>query len=242
MSRSFLCYDYRMKKIGILGGVGPQATAYIYQNIIQQSASSHGAVNNDDYPYVVFASVPVPDFISDKDNIDRAKEMLIEAAQGLVKSGCETLCIGSNTVHLLLDDVQAAVQVPFISMVELVAKECHTRGYKKVALLGTPVLIESGLYDKAMQEYGIDLMTPDNKQETICDSVIRRVIAGKPIDEIKPSYISVLNAMFDSGAEAVILGCTELPMVLNYEALGKRVISSDEVLARGIVEYYYSQT
>lgn len=122
------------------------------------------------------------------------------------------------------------------------AKECQARSYKKVALLGTPVLIKSGLYDGVMQKHGVSLMTPDNKQEAICDIVIRRVIAGKPIDEIKANYISVLNATFDAGAEATILGCTELPMVLNYEALGRRAISSDEILARGIVDYYYSKT
>ena len=64
-----------MKKIGILGGIGPQATTYIYQSIMKQASANHGAVNNSDYPYVVVASVPVPDFISDKSNIMEAKTM-----------------------------------------------------------------------------------------------------------------------------------------------------------------------
>lgn len=229
-----------MKKIGILGGVGPQATAHIYQSIIKQATLSHGAVNNDDYPYVVFASVPVPDFISDKSHIPQAKEMLVDAAKGLVASGCEVLCIGSNTVHILLDDIKAEVQVPFLSMVELVTEECKSRGYKKVALLGTPVLIESGLYNDEMKKHGIELITPGLEQEVVCDEVIRCIIGGKPIDEIRNEYVAVLNDMFGTGAEAIILGCTELPMVLNYEALGKRVISSDEILAKGIVDFYYT--
>jgi len=91
-----------------------------------------------------------------------------------------------------------------------------------------------------MQKHGIDLIAPTLEQETVCDKVIRCIIAGKPIDELRSSYVTVLNAMFDAGAEAIILGCTELPMVLNYEALGNRVISSDEILAQGIVDYYYS--
>jgi aspartate racemase len=228
-----------MKRIGILGGVGPQATAYIYQSIIKQATDIHGATNNDDYPYVVFASVPVPDFISDKSNIPRAKEMLIDAAKGLVASGCEVLCIGSNTVHILLDDLKKEVQTTFLSMVELVASECKNRNYHQVALLGTPVLIESGLYDAQLRASGIALIKPNDEQEKICDEVIRCIIAGKPIDSVKDSYVAVLNAMFEARAEAIILGCTELPVVLNYEALGKRVISSDELLAKGIVDYYY---
>jgi aspartate racemase len=229
-----------MKKIGILGGVGPQATAFIYQSIIKQAIQSHGAVNNDDYPYVIIASVPVPDFISNKSDIPRAKEMLIDAANGLVGSGCDVLCIGSNTVHILLDDIKSQVQKPFLSMVELVSMECKNRGCKKVALLGTPVLIESGLYDVELQKHNIELITPSNEQMSICDEVIRCIIGGKSIEEIKAAYVSVLNSMFDAGAEVIILGCTELPTVLNYEALGNRVISSDEVLAKGIVNSYYS--
>lgn len=231
-----------MKKIGILGGVGPQATAYIYQSIIKQANSDHNATDNDDYPYVVVASVPVPDFISNKANIPVAKEMLIDAAKGLVASGCEILCIGSNTVHILLEDIKHEVQVPFLSMVELVALECKNRGYSKVALLGTPVLIESGLYNEKLNVHNIDLLTPNDEQERVCDEVIRSIIAGKQIDNIKSEYVAVLNVMFEAGAEAIILGCTELPMVLNYEALGKRVISSDELLAKGIVDYYYDKS
>lgn len=229
-----------MNKIGILGGVGPQATAYIYQSIIRQANANHGALNNDDYPYVVFASVPVPDFISDKAGIPQAKDMLIDAAKGLVGSGCELLCIGSNTVHILLEDIKAAVNTPFLSMVDLVALECKSLNYKKVALLATPVLIESGLYNVKLREHGIELITPTSEQEAVCDEVIRCIIGGKPIEAIRSDYVAVLNAMFDAGAEAIILGCTELPMVLNYEALGNRALSSDEILAKGIVEYYYS--
>jgi aspartate racemase len=229
-----------MKKIGILGGVGPQATAYIYQSIIKQANKGHDAVNNDDYPYVVVASVPVPDFISDKTNLPKAKDMLIEAAKGLVKSGCDVLCIGSNTVHILLEEIKQAVDTPFLSMIELVAQECKDAVYKRVALLGTPVLIKSGLYKEELDKYGIELITPTDEQEAVCDEVIRRTIANKPIDDIKSKYVEVLNDMFEAGADTIILGCTELPMVLNYEALGRRVISSDEVLAKGITEYYYS--
>jgi aspartate racemase len=229
-----------MKKIGILGGVGPQATASIYQSIIKQATENHGAVDNADYPNLVIASVPVPDFISDRSNIEQAKRMLVEAGEGLVMSGCDYLCIGSNTVHILLEDIKAEVHKPFLSMVELVGSECKKRGAKKVALLGAPVLIDSGLYNRELEKYNIELITPNAQQEKVCDELIRRIIGGKSVISVKDRYAAILNAMFDDGAELIILGCTELPMVLNYEALGSRIISSDEVLAKGIVDYYYS--
>lgn len=229
-----------MKKIGLLGGVGPQATAFIYQQVIVSAQSHHGAKNNNDYPDIVIASVPVPDFISSKEHLEEAKEMLFAAAQGLERAGCEALCIGSNTVHILLADLEARVHIPFISMVELVAQRCKSLGYSRVALLGTPVLLGSRLYDEALSRKGIELVKPDNEQMEICDTVIRDVIAGQKIS-VRDAYVEVLSSMFDKRADGIILGCTELPLALDYEVLGKRILSSDEILADGITAFCYGQ-
>src|SRR3989344_3894093 len=101
-----LCYSTIMlvqkymsnhKKIGILGGVGPQATQFIYGKIIELSQSKYGAKNNNDYPQILIESVPVPDFISDTSQIETAKAMLIKSVQSLTNAGATRLCIGSNT-------------------------------------------------------------------------------------------------------------------------------------------------
>lgn len=231
-----------MKKVGIIGGVGPQATEFIYHKLLEVAQWSYGAEDNDQYPDLLIASVPVPDFISSKETLNEAKRMLTETAQGLEKAGCEALCIGSNTVHILLKDLQASVNVPFISMVELVADKCKQLGLKKVALLGTPVLLSSGLYDDALQARDIELIKPSDKQVETCDSVIRGVIAGSTEVPVRKEYVEVLSSMLDQGADAIILGCTELPLVLDYEALGKRILSSDEILAEGIAKFQYEVT
>lgn len=234
-----LWYDVSMKRIGILGGVGPQATAFIFDRIIESAQNEYNAVNNDDYPDLRIATVPVPDFISDERNIERAKQMLIDAAKSLEASGCQALVIASNTVHILLEDLRHEVSTPFISMVELVSERCKKLGLKKVALLGTPILLKSNLYDEQLSTRGIELIKPNATQVEICDSVIRSVIAGTKDVANRKEYIEVLTSMFDQGADAIILGCTELPLVLNYEVLGKRVISSDTVLAEGITKFCY---
>jgi aspartate racemase len=228
-----------MKKVGLIGGVGPQATAYIYQKLIEVSQSAYNARNNDDYPDVIFASVPVPDFISSKAKLEVAEEMLINTAIGLERAGCDALFIGSSTVHILLDKLQAKTTIPFISMVELVAQRCSDLGYERVALLGTPVLLGSGLYDRALSAQGINLIKPDAAQIEVCDEIIRLILAGKSVDPVKPSYVGVISSMFDHKAEAVILGCTELPLVLDYEVLGDRILSSDKILAEGIAKFCY---
>ena len=166
--------------------------------------------------------------------------MLIYSAKGLERAGCNALCIGSNTVHILLNDLEKEVSIQFISMVELVAERCKELGYSKVALLGTPVLLDSGLYDSALEKRGIELIKPNEAQVEICDAVIRSVISGSKEIPVRKEYVDVLSSMFDQKADGIILGCTELPLVLDYEVLGKRVLSSDEILADGITEFCYS--
>lgn len=166
--------------------------------------------------------------------------MLINSAKTLSSAGATRLCIGSNTVHILLEKLKQKSDIPFISMVQLTANECKARGFKKVGLLGTPVLVSSNIYQNSLQQLGIECLTPDNKQLIIVEKIIRHVIAGNKSDKNKNEYIKVLNDMFSKGADGVILGCTELPLAINYEALGNRTLNSDEILAKGIVEYYYS--
>jgi aspartate racemase len=228
------------KKIGIIGGVGPQSTDFIYQKIIQFSQSKYNAKDNADYPRLVIESVPVPDFISNKDNIKEAKEMLIAATKSLSDSGVTKLCIGSNTVHILLEELSKHTEVPFLSMIELVADNCVNKGFKKVGILGTPVLINSGLYKKELEKKSIEVINPTKEQLEVVENIIRGVISGTDNEEYKAEYLEVLDDVFNKGAQAVILGCTELPLAVNYEALGNRTINSDEVLAEGIVDYYYS--
>ncbi|MCR4330227.1 MAG: amino acid racemase [Candidatus Roizmanbacteria bacterium] len=228
------------RKIGIIGGVGPQATQFIYGKIIELSQTKYGAKNNDDYPKILIESVPVPDFISDTSQIEVAKRMLIKSTQSLTSAGATRICIGSNTVHILLEELQKNTEVKFISMIELVAKKCVELGFSKVGLLGTPVLIKSGLYEQEMKKHGIELVLPTENESEIADSIIRDVLAGQKSFDKKQEYIGALNDLFSRGAQTIILGCTELPLAINYEALGNRTISSDEILAEGLVDYYYN--
>ncbi len=228
------------KKIGIIGGIGPQATEFIYKKIIEFSQMRYGAKNNDDYPHMIIESLPIPDFIHNKNKVEKAKRMLINSISVLEKAGATKLAITSNTVHILLPELKAKTGIEFLSIIELAAKRMAENKYKKVALLGTPVLIKSGLYEKELAKYGISLVTPNKTEQKISEEIIRGVLAGRHNGEIKKKYIDLIHRMFDKKAQAIILGCTELPLAINYEALGNKTINSDEVLAEAIVDYYYS--
>ncbi|MFC1790678.1 aspartate/glutamate racemase family protein [Patescibacteria group bacterium] len=125
-------------------------------------------------------------------------------------------------------------------MTELVAKRCKQLGYKKVGLLGSPVTLRSGLYTKELSKKNIKLILPIETQRKVVDRIIRYVLAGESNEADKEAYIEIITDLISRGAEGVILGCTELPLAINYEALGSKVISSMEVLAGALVDYYYS--
>lgn len=228
------------KKIGIIGGVGPQSTDYIYKKIIILAQKKYGAKNNDDYPEMIIHSVPIPDFISNKEKINDALQMLKNSVKLLTYAGVSALAIGSNTVHILLDELRKVTDVKFISTIELVAKKCAKRNYKAVALLGSLVLIKSGIYEKELSKYKIKILIPSEQEIIVLDHMIRSVLAGKKEHEKRNQYVQLINQLYSEGAEVVILGCTELPMAINYEALGNSVLNSDEILAEGIVDHYYS--
>ena len=227
------------KTIGIIGGVGPQATEFIYQKIIESSQTKYHASNNDDYPHLFIESIPIPDFIGDKSKLSKAKSMLINCVRNFKKINVNKIAIASNTVHILLEDLSKEIDVDFFSVISLVAQKCKQAHYRKVGLLGTPVLLKSHIYEKKLNNLGIQVLYPSTKDINISERIIRAVLAGQKNRSLKEKYIKLLHNLFDQGAQAIILGCTELPLAINYEALGNKIINSDEVLAEAIVDYYF---
>ncbi|MBN2016078.1 aspartate/glutamate racemase family protein [Candidatus Dojkabacteria bacterium] len=228
------------KKVGIIGGVGPQATSVLYSEIVRFAQIKYKARDNDDYPYVLIESVPIPDFISDKSHMNEAFKMLEVTVENLAKVGCTRICIASNTVHLLLPRLRETTKVKFISMIELVAQKCKELGFKRVGIVASSMTIGTGLYRKVLGRYDIDVIRPNCKQRKVIDKIIRYVLAGEDNGRERKEYIGILHDLIDNGAEGIILGCTELPLAINYEALGNKVINSMKVLGEGVVDYYYS--
>ncbi len=227
------------KIIGMIGGVGPQSTNYIYKKVVQLAQREYKAKNNDDYPEMVIHSIPIPDFISDKSQVETALKMLGSSVKLLENAGSTALAIGSNTVHILIPELKKNAKTGFISVVELVARKCRDKKFRTVALLGSPVLIKSRIYEKEFNKYNIKILIPKNEELKTLDHMIRSVLAGKKEHEKRDEYVRLINRLLGEGAEAIILGCTELPMAINYEALGDKMINCDEILAEGIVNYYY---
>lgn len=134
-----------MSVIGILGGMGPQASAKLLSMLVEKSIKTTG-----NCPEIVLMNVPVPNFVSNKQNMSIAKTMLIKRTKILEKAGCTVIGIACNTAHLMLADLQSITSVPFVSLPNLVAEKINELGFKKVGLLASPNTLLSRLFDEAL--------------------------------------------------------------------------------------------
>jgi aspartate racemase len=229
-----------MSAIGILGGMGPQASAKLYELIIKGTQEYTSAAVDDDYPEIVLLNVPVPNFISNKNELAKAKQMLIERTKLLEKAGCTVNGIACNTAHILLPELQAITKVPFLSIPRLVAKRVKTAGCKQVGLLATPTTLESTLYDKELDGIA-EIVRPDLDFASQIEQYIYNQL-NESLDEGERQRFRVQVNDFRRAnkLDAVILGCTELPLVYG-DTQDDSIIDTLLLLSEGLLMHYFSE-
>ncbi len=226
------------KMIVILGGMGPEASNKLYQLLIEKARKIYHAENNEDYPEILIDSIPVPDFISDENQKQIAKQMLIERVKNLSKLPIGNFCITCNTAHILLPGLQNQTQIPFISIIEEVSMTVQQAKIGIVGLLGSPVLIKSNLYQRSLEKFGIKTLIPVEKDIEKLGEIAKQIVAGK-YKRKKHEILEVANFLKKQGAEGVILGCTELPLVFPKE-YDLPIFDSLEILADKLLQKYYN--
>lgn len=225
------------KSIGIIGGMGPEASARMLKVMVSMAADEFGARNGEDFPEIIVDSIPIPDFISDKKNIHTALNMLKKRVNKLNRFNISHFGIACNTAHILFDDLNLISDAPFISMIDEVAGEILQKKIGRVGLLASPMTIESGLYQKAL-ENNIGVILPTYKQVEIIEDIIRNVIACRSSLIDSRRLLSITKSLEKRGAQGIILGCTELPIVFPRDK-GFLVFDSVEILSRTLLRKHY---
>lgn len=226
-----------MAAIGILGGMGPQASARLHALLVQKAPHYINIESDTDFPEIVHISAPVPNFIHDKTNLKTTKQMLIIRTKLLEDAGCVINGIACNTAHLLLDDLRVTTSVPFVSLPHLVADTIQRLNHKRVGLLATPNTLSSTLYDDALDKRVV-LVRPNKETTVSLDAMIFRKIKGATTAEDKKLLQKIVSSFIkDNNLDVVILGCTELPLIFD-EGQDERVIDTLQVLSDGLLEAY----
>lgn len=228
----------KVNMIGIIGGMGPEASQYFYGLLIKKAQKEFGAIRNDQFPEVIIDSVPVPDFISDKKQLGVAKAMLQERVRQLSKLPIGFFCLACNTGHVLIDDLRKVTDKPFVSLLEEVPKFISKLKYRKVGLMATPMTIKLGLYNKPLNKKGIEVIVPGAKQQIKLGKIIKETVAGKNYEENSVAVQKIARGLLEDGAEAILETCTEIPLIFPKQHLVP-VFDSLEILANAVLKRYY---
>ncbi len=226
------------KAIGILGGMGPEASIYMYKTLIEFSIKYFGAKNNEDFPGIILDSVPVPDFISNTNYKNKAKKILIKRVERFNQNDLACLSIACNTAHILLPELQANSKIPFVSMIDEIVDSISRTKIKNVGIIATPSTIKFKLYQNALAKIGLSSVIPAKAQIKTLNTIIRNVIAGKILKSDTKKLFSIANSLKENGAEAIILGCTEIPLVFPKK-FSLPVFNSVHVLSMALLRKYY---
>jgi len=223
--------------IGIAGVTIPGAIDCI--NKINQKA--HGNFEPHHHPNIILHQ---PNFgpTHHAQNIGRwdiVENRLIESIETLAKSGADFVIIPANTVHKVIDNIKKRVTIPVISMLDLVATECHQHNLKKVGILGTRWTMADRLYQKQLGLYKIEEIIPSQEDQDIVQKAIFEELIPTGNVKLKTldALLGVIAKLKANGCDGIVLACTELPLVLNNENCGILTLDTTAILAEGAVRY-----
>lgn len=218
--------------------MGPQASAKLLEVIIDMCTKDFNAKNDSDFPEIILNSVPVPDFISDKKNVDVVLNTLKIRIKRLQAFNPICLGIACNTAHLILDELQKTTDIPFVSIIKSVIKKVIDAKISKIGILGSPVTISSRLYEKPLIKNQIDVILPFKKDQLIIEEVIRNVLAGRTNSVNRKKIVLTAKSLEKRGVQGIILGCTELPLIFPKD-FPLPVFNSINILAEALLQKFF---
>ena len=230
-----------MKKLGILGGMGPAASAEFVNRLIAQTPAS---CDQDHIPFVLWSDPRVPDrSTSLRNKDDLPLSWLLDGIQGLKSAGCNCIVIPCNTAHFWFDEMkkQASWNSKIIHIVDSVVDALQDVNVTNstIGIIGTQATIELGLYQYKLNKLGWNCITPTKEEmDTLVQPAINLIKANNN-EAAQPLIMTVVNRLIDSGAKAVVLGCTELPLAVKQtEEKGIPLINSiDSLVKSALIEY-----
>ncbi|NLW16929.1 MAG: amino acid racemase [Firmicutes bacterium] len=227
-----------MKKLGLVGGIGPESTIDYYRGII---AGYRQRLAQDTYPQMVIDSLNLKEMytLSSTQQWDKFADRIIDSLKNLSAAGAEFAAIGANTAHIVFDEVNSRSPVPLVSLVEATCQYAQAKGCKRVVVLGTAFTMSSGLYTDALAKFGIDAFVPDKEQQQVIHNIIfPNLQAGIVLQEEKEAMLRIASQMIKAtDADALVLGCTELPLIIKEGDLDTLLLDTTQIHIEAILDY-----
>lgn len=224
----------------ILGGMGPQASAEVHERLVRESTRLTTKTGQP-FPELVLLSLPVPDFFANQANMAAAAEMLTDRTRRAMVFEPKMVMMACNTAHLLQPDLLEKIpELPFVSLIDKVVETIAGQNKRKVGLLASPTTVQTRLYQNALQAEAIDCQIPSATQLKTLEIIIRDTIQGSA-KKHQTALQRLIDAMFADGCDAVLLGCTELPVVHGQRSQDN-VFDSISILCQSILDAHFTKS
>ncbi len=230
-----------MKTIGLIGGMSWESTVEYYRIINEIVKDKLGGLHS---AKILLYSVDFEE-IAELQHEGRWKELagiMAEIAKKLEGVGADLLLICTNTMHKMADDVQRQIGIPLLNIIDVTAERIKKLGLRKVGLLGTKFTMEDGFYkDRLAKKHGIEVIIPEEEERQVVHNIIyEELCLGVIKRSSKEEVRRIVGNLISKGAEGIVLGCTELPLLIKQEDCDVPLLDTTRIHAEAAVEYAVS--
>lgn len=226
-----------MRKIGIIGGMSPESTAIYYLEINRLVNRARGG--NTSAP-LILDNMEFEQIVQCQKNGDwqQAGEILAQSAQKLQQAGAQAIVLATNTMHKVADSIQTAIDVPFLHILDGVAQSIHAQNKQCVGLLGTRFTMQDVFYKQGLEQRGIRAIVPDDDaQAEIHRIIFEELCVGKILPSSRDFYLQTIEKLAEQGAEAVILGCTEIGLLIQQDKTDLTLLDTTQIHVAMAVDF-----
>lgn len=227
-----------MKTIGFIGGMSWESSVVYYEianRLVRDKLGKFHSCKNVMYT-VDFDEIQ---HLQHEDKWDELDKIMADAAKRLERAGADVVVLCTNTMHLCEDAIRKSISIPFLHIAEAVGQAIINKGISKVALLGTRFTMEKDFYKKTLLEkFGIETIIPNQQEREVIHSIIyNELVQGIIKDDSRAKYVSIIDRLQNEGAQGVILGCTEIPLLISDKDVKIPVFDTTTIHAEKAVEW-----
>ncbi len=226
-----------MKKIGLIGGLSWVSTAEYYRRLNQITQETLGGVHSARLALESVDRQAYVDAVIERKDEAAACEQILHAAQNVEKAGAAFIVISCNDVHRFVPEIAPHIDIPFLHIADVAAMAIKAAKLKSVALLGVRKTMEGDFYSGILRKHGLQVIIPNEAQKTyIHDTIYSELVNDIFTDATRQGYVKTIDDLGLRGAEGVVLGCTEIPLLLKPEDIRIPSFSTSELHCRAAIE------
>jgi aspartate racemase len=226
-----------MKTIGLIGGITWLSSLDYYRLLNEKINERLGGMEAGKIILfsVNFAEIKL---LTEEGRWDEMAKLMTDAAQKLEQAGADCVLIGANTMHKIADEIQQGISIPLIHIAEVTVQQIKKQGLQTVALLGTKYTMQLDFYKNKLSAQDITTIIPDEDEiEMINTAIYTEMGKGVFLPATKQKFLTIINKLVDRGAEGIILGCTEIPILIKQEDCQVPVFDTTQIHATAAVEF-----